>query len=427
MSAPLPTNKSYSDGQRSLREQIRKAVDPSGEQFRMIEAVEGSPELPEWLTVLHEGLAEQWAQLGGHTAEYRLLLTGMEDALRFLVPRGWAPFRMDSGAVAEAIRLIKDGQGDAADELLADQWDGEGSWRTKQVWSRVSVLGAGEGQSDYHALFQERARLLRKAKEHHEAGNYEASIPLMQNQMEGIVMDVAGGRKFFTQAARSKADLLDPHQLVGVEACLVTLQKILGEGVNQTQSAGSLSRHGVAHGRELAYDTRVNSAKYWSVLDALVEWARPMAQQEARRLRRENEAEAAGSQGVDSNGRRLDNREFRETKDFLRKLLTSSMGWLKSTGEFRPDLVGTVYRTKDFIRAGLPADPKIHTGLGQDGNIIWFWRTTVSAWVLGAAVSVHGDGFHEWLYSGPRPPSAGPHDDPALWGRPFDTPPDWTS
>lgn len=80
--------------------------------------------------------------------------------------------------------------------------------------------------------------------------------------------------------------MIDPVQLVGVEACLATLQKVLGEGVNQMQRAGSLSQHGVAHGRELAYDTRVNSAKYWSVLDALVQWARPLAQQEAARLRR---------------------------------------------------------------------------------------------------------------------------------------------
>ncbi|MBO1269683.1 hypothetical protein [Arthrobacter cavernae] len=334
---------------------------------------------------------------------------------------------MDSSVVAEAIRLIEAGQGVNADELLADQWDGEGSWRTKQVWQRVSVLGAGEGQTEYHALFQDRARLVRKAKEHHEAGNYEASIPLMQNQMEGLVMDVAGGRKFFTQDPKYKADLLDPLQLVGIEACLATLQKILGEGVSQTQAAGSLSRHGVAHGRELAYDTRVNSAKYWSVLDALVQWARPMAQQEAQRLRRERESASAGSQDVDANGRRLDNREFRETKDFLRKLLTSAMGWLASTGELRRDLVGNVYTVKDFVKAGLPADPGIHTSLSPDGKIIWFWRTTMSGWVLGAAVGIHGDGFDEWLYSGSTPPLDGPHETPTVWGRPYDTPPDWTS
>lgn len=412
---------------RTLREQIRRAVDPSGQQFALIEAVESSPELPGWLASVQEGLAEQWAQLGGLSAEYRQLLNALEEALGVLVPRGWAPFHMDSSAVNQAVLLVRAGRGDNADELLADQWAGAGSWRTQQVFARVSVMGAGEGQHDYHSLFKERARLILKAKEHHEAGRYDASIPLIQNQMEGIVMDVAADKKFFTQAAKYKADLVDPLQLVGVEACLPTLQKILGEGVGQTQSAGSLSRHGVAHGRELAYDTRVNSAKYWSVLHALVQWARPLAQQEAVRLRRQREAAAAGSEGTDEHGRRLDNREFRETKAMLRKLLISAMGWLDSKGHLRRDLVGGVYTATDFIKAGLPADPGIETRVSSDGKVIWFWRATVSGWVLGASIGISEKGFDEWLYSGPRAPNECPREAPEMWGPPFGTPADWTS
>lgn len=412
---------------RTLREQIRRAVDPSGQHFALIEAVESSPELPEWLASVKEGLAEQWAQLGGLGAEYRQHLHAMEEALGVLVPRGWAPFHMDTNAVNQAVLLVRAGCGDDADELLADQWEGEGSWRTEQVFSRVSVMGAGEGQLEYHALFKERARLILKAKEHHEAERYDASIPLIQNQMEGIVMDVASDKKFFTQAATYKADLVDPLQLVGVEACLATLQKILGEGVSQTQTAGSLSRHGVAHGRELAYDTRVNSAKYWSVLHALVQWARPLAQQEAIRLRKEREAAAAGSEGTDEHGRRLDNREFRDTKAMLRKLLTSAMGWLASKGHMRRDLVGGVYTAGDFIKAGLPADPRIETRVSSDGKVIWFWRATVSGWVLGASIGISEKGFDEWLYSGPTAPNECPREAPEVWGQPFGTPVDWTS
>lgn len=412
---------------RTVREQVRRAVDPSGQQFALIDAVESSPDLPEWLARLNQGLAEQWSQLGDLGAEYRQLLNAMAEALGVLVPRGWAPFHMDTDAVDQAVLLVRAGHGGDADELLADQWEGEGSWRTKQVFSRVSVMGAGEGQHEYHALFKERARLILKAKEHHEAGRYDASIPLIQNQMEGIVMDVAADKKFFTQSAKYKADLVDPLQLVGVEACLATLQKILGEGVNQTQTAGSLSRHGVAHGRELAYDTRVNSAKYWSVLHALVQWARPLAQHEAVRLRKEREAAAAGSRGTDEHGRRLDNREFLETKAMLRKLLTSAMGWLASTGHLRRDLVGGVYTADDFIKAGLPADPRIETRVSSDSKIIWFWRATVSGWVLGASIGISEKGFDEWLYSGPTAPIECPREAPEVWGQSFGSPADWTS
>ena len=109
---------------------------------------------------------------------------------------------MDSGAIAEATQFIEAGIGNAADELLTGQWGGDGGWSTKQVWSRVSVPGAGEGQPDYTPPSKNVRSSARG--EHHNAGNYEASIPLMQNQMEGTVMDVPGGRKFFTQAARLK-------------------------------------------------------------------------------------------------------------------------------------------------------------------------------------------------------------------------------
>lgn len=418
---------SESDELHTLRAQIRCAVDPTGKRFELIEAIESSPELPAWLSTLKEGLSEQWAQLGGLSAEYRTRLKSLEDALRLLVPRGWAPLHMDTASVSQAVKLVRAGRGDEADELLSDQWEGKGSWRTRQVYSRVSVLGAGEGQPGYHGLFKERARLILKAKEHHEAGRYEASIPLLQNQMEGIVADVAKGKNFFSQHPNKKADLIDPMQLIGVEACLPTLQKILGEGVNQTQTAGSLSRHGVAHGRELAYDTRGNSAKYWSVLDALVQWARPLAQQEAERLRRERESAAAGIEGVDENGRRIDGREFRETKTMLRKLLTPAMNQLASEGRPRRELVGGGYTSADFVKVGLPADPAIHTEISSDGKVIWFWRTTISGWVLGAAVGINEQGFDEWLYSGPTPPLTCPRDAPETWGRSYDTPPDWTS
>ncbi|WP_420178778.1 hypothetical protein [Paenarthrobacter sp. TA1.8] len=64
---------------------------------------------------------------------------------------------MDSNTVNQTVLLLRAGRGDDADELLADERQGAGSWRTKQVLSRISVMAAGEGQPEYHALFKERA------------------------------------------------------------------------------------------------------------------------------------------------------------------------------------------------------------------------------------------------------------------------------
>lgn len=83
------------------------------------------------------------------------------------------------------------------------------------------------------------------------------------------------------------------------------------------------------------------------------------------------------------------------------KLLTPTMNQLSSKQYPRRDLVGGVYTSADFIKAGLPADPEIHTRVSSDGKVMWFWRTTISGWVLGTAVCLKKEGFDEWLYSGP--------------------------
>jgi hypothetical protein len=379
------------------------------------------------MTALDEDLSSQWSRLGELGTDFTAHLASLERALETLVPRGWSPLRMQSTAIDEATSLVASGRGQEADELLAGQWDGENARRTKQVYARMKVLGAGEGQSAYQSMFSNRARLVLEAKEFHDAGRYAASVPILQNQIEGLVIDVTDGRKFFSKDQRFKANVVDPTQLVAVEACLAALQTLLSQGVNETGQSGSLSRHAVAHGRELAYDTRVNSAKYWSVLDALVEWAQPLVALEAQQRRRSAELAAAGDENVDEHGRRVDRREFRETRAMLRKLLVRAMSDIASPRQPNRAIVSDVYTAPDFVRAGLPAEPNIHARTSADGKMMWFWRTTISGWCLGAAVGLAEQGFLEWLYAGPTEPAESPREAPQLWGEVFATPPDWTS
>ncbi len=60
-------------------------------------------------------------------------------------------------------------------------------------------------------------------------------------QLEGIAIDVTEGKKFFTKGSR-KADLVDPTQLVSIEAGLAALQALYGQDVVRTQIEGSHSR-----------------------------------------------------------------------------------------------------------------------------------------------------------------------------------------
>lgn len=409
----------------SMRDQVWRVADPTGENRALINAaVHGGEEVAVWLRRVGFDVGGAWERLVGVGAEYRRSIEGIEDAVRVLVPRGWAVMNMDTDAVVRAVQMSEAGRGDEADDLLAEEWDGEGAWRLNRVCQRVGVMGATDAEMS--RLCRERARLLGLAKEHHLEARYDASIPLLQAQLEGIAMDVTGGKKFFTKGTL-KADLVDPAQLVSIEAGLAALQATYGQDVTETQTQGSLSRHGVAHGRELAYDTRANSAKTWSVVDALVQWALPKARDLVAARRAERQAENAGSHETDERGRRVDDREIAETRDVLRLLETSAMGWHRQRGAFRDDVVGGVYETSDFTRRRLPAEHEVRECARADGQEVMYWRQTASGWVLGLAVSAQGEGgFGEYLYAGPQPPAGLPSEGAEGWGGLYDTPPDWT-
>ena len=415
---PVTTN-----GQ-NIREQVWRAVDPTGENRQLINAaIHGGDQVPDFLRRIGVDVGEAWGQMASLSAEYRASIENIEAAVRLLGPRGWAVMTMDTEAVQHAVTLVEAGRGDEADELLAHQWEDEGAWRLKRICDRVRIMGATD--AELHRLFQERARLIGLARDHHLAGRFDASVPLLQAHLEGIAIDVTGGKKFFTKSSQ-KADMVDPTQLVSIEAALAALQATYGQDVKETQTEGSLSRHGVLHGRELAYDTRVNSAKTWSVMDAMVEWALPKARQVVQARRAERQAKTAGNQDLDDHGRRVDDREFSETREALRLLGTSAMGWHLQSQRFRADLVGGVYNTADFTKRGLPEDHHIQQQVRADGQEVIYWRETAAGWVLGFALVWNGQNFEEYMYAAPRHPTGLASEGTEGWGGLWETPPDWT-
>jgi len=408
-----------------VSEQVWRAADPSGENRALIEAaVHGGDEVPLWMRRLGLDVGEAWEQLMSVGVEYRRNVVGVTGAMVVLVPRGWAPMNMKAETVFRAVEMVDEGRGDEADEMLAGQWEGEGAWRLSRSCQRVESMGATD--PELQRTFGARARLLRLAMDHHLQGRYDASIPILQSQVEGIVMDLTNGKQFFTKG-RLKADLVDDSQFVSIKAGLAVLQAAYGQGVGETQTAGSLSRHGVAHGRELAYDTRVNSAKNWSLVDGLVEWALPRARDLVQARRAKRQVLNAGSHEMDERGRRVDDREIAETRDVLRLLQTSAMGWHAQHGVFRDDLVGGVYGTDDFRPRGLPLDHELNQRVRGDGQEVAYWRRTASGRVMALAVTAQGDdGFVERLYAGPDVPAGLPSEGPEEWARHGETPPDWS-
>lgn len=173
---------SESPSAHSLRDQIWQAADPTGTQ-RMVMSAADSAETLTWIGAIGADVGQAWGDVRVLSSQYDALMRDIEGSLRTLVPRGWAVFNMNTDQVRRAVALVDAGKGTAADDLLAGQWGGESAWRTKRVCDRVDHMGATE--PSFLALFRRRAALLRKAKKHHEAGRYEASIPSSMPRWRG--------------------------------------------------------------------------------------------------------------------------------------------------------------------------------------------------------------------------------------------------
>lgn len=162
-------------------------------------------------------------------------------------------------------------------------------------------------------------------------------------------------------------------------------------------------------GRELGEKSSLRAA--WRMVGEFVD-----SITESRRLKASEQDRLqhyAGVDGVDDHGRRLDRREFKETKAALQQLASAQMGWYRNRGDvYRPELLDIL--APRFEREGLPADHGITFHVTDDGQMWWAWRRTSSGWCFGiGAMAPPPD---EWLYEGPEPPQRGPAEG-GLWSR----------
>jgi hypothetical protein len=130
----------------------------------------------------------------------------------------------------------------------------------------------------------------------------------------------------------------------------------------------------------------------------------------------------AGVDGVGDDGRRLDRREFKETKDALRWLASCMMGWYRNDNRYVSDLIERL--DDDFSSNGLPKPSGISLLVSGDGQAWYAWRRTVTGWCF--AIGADGPPPAEWEYDGPQPPEGFPGQEP-LWGsQPFRSTANWS-
>ncbi|HAL16402.1 MAG TPA: hypothetical protein DCP32_06515 [Anaerolineaceae bacterium] len=141
-----------------------------------------------------------------------------------------------------------------------------------------------------HAIWvwsEDRSRLLELAFIDHNQGRYHASVPVVLAQIDGLSFDTSK-ESFFDK----KIPLIIKDSIAAHESGLRSLSKTASKPRAKTHSI-MLSfpyRHGILHGRELAYDNKLVSTKCFFILFAMRPWALKCQQVEFnRQTGKENE------------------------------------------------------------------------------------------------------------------------------------------
>ncbi len=121
----------------------------------------------------------------------------------------------------------------------------------------------------------------------------------------------------------------------------------------------------------------------------------------------------AGSTGVDADGKRLDKREFKETRDALDFLALCMHGWYSRdpAGFYKDRLAAPGL---GFTGKGLPEAHGISMRISADGQSWYASRRTVSGWCFG--IGMAGAQYRVWHYDGPNTPQDFPGQTPD-WGK----------
>lgn len=414
---------------RSLEERILELNDPDGSFREMVAGITAFAGSAFGRTVLRV-VGEDPTDLLSRITEFHKTTEVVAEGIRQFTSLGWAPSNQTplSGVKEALARLAAGGSVTDAEDALADAWDRllEGA----SLVNRVGTLGLP--CRPYNAFFVQRRLLLFKAWKHHRAGAYEASIPIVFAQVEGICFDVTN-RPFFSMKEGRRVEPVDDATLAGMDEALPVARAWFSAGVDDTtMSPAPGSRHGVLHGRALAYDNRLLSIKAIALLLAVIEWARPIAAELAKWFEAEEFARHPGSRAIDADGRVLDQREFRETRKALHWLSTCHSGWYQNrVGVFPPELFAKIEGDLNG-KHGLPVNHGVHVWVAKDGQSWFAWRRTPSGFVLGIGANValpngtlrHG-GPIEWRWEDWDAPDGPPGVDPGWGDDPFAMSSNW--
>jgi hypothetical protein len=322
----------------------------------------------------------------------------------------------------EAVKIWeKAGDQAAVDECLTRWWNDGRAFLRGTFGPLLPLAGRHEATL---GLLLERNRILTKALAHHEAGEYEASVLIILSQIDGLVLDFTDPPFGFFYKPRD--DMFeDDATVAGMPVILRAVWRAVIHSTDRTTISDAFERSPIIHGRHLGYGTQTNSTKAFALLAAVIDWLKPKAHALTERWQAEHEARYAGSDELDADGRRMDQRGFAETRESLRWLAIRQANEIGQHGTYRSD-VKLMFPDDGIGMLGgaMSRRDAIHLVVSEDHRSWWYaWARTDSDFCFGIAGQAGESGNR--YYAGLGPP--GPLSEDDRWAVDADRPPDWDS
>lgn len=177
--------------------------------------------------------------------------------------RGWIMYESMNADVAEvAIAKADANKMDEAEAILIDYYSVE---TVQMHLNRMKAVQA----------FRPRIRLAEKAVIDYQEERYHAVIPIVVALLDGMVCDVNQKRGIQSGFFSKDVDLEAWDSIAAHATGLARLHDVLCTSCKKTRT-DTISmpyRHGIIHGIDLGYDTKLVAAKAWAALFAAREWA----------------------------------------------------------------------------------------------------------------------------------------------------------
>ncbi|HET7494207.1 MAG TPA: hypothetical protein VFJ80_02090 [Candidatus Limnocylindrales bacterium] len=213
------------------------------------------------------------AEIATHRALVSMIATMR--ASRLLGRYGWtvSDSQLTGEIYATAVAMVENGaDASTIDEYMTAAWSDEQRIR-RSFGPMFQLVPPGD---EAFEIMKARQRLLNQAVDHHERGEYAASILIVLTQIDGLAFDVRGRGRGAFQGATADT-FLDDVTVAGLPDNLRTVWQIMTRHQRTSTAAGELSRHAILHGREVAFASKTNSAKAFALLRSIIEWLQPQA------------------------------------------------------------------------------------------------------------------------------------------------------